>query len=1194
MVLFFEKLRNFARMGAALLLLTTAFLPLPLAFARLTGEKIPLYGVVKFADFTTVSMLACGIILLFPSRLKNLLFDRKLRLLLIAAGVFALNILIHSPLSRSIGNLFWVLVPLAAAALAPELRRIMPFFASAGAILLIASGIMSENFTGLTGNWNWSQGLIAALLPALVLLFPCRKTVVPGVDMVICRCHRRNQALILLAAFFGGMIIFYPQEFSRAALIAAFGGGGWLFIRRRIPDKTIRRYLLLAVIPLLLLFALFLLTANLPDTRFRIWEGALKIFLANPLAGAGYGNFSEVIREFLSEAYYFSAFPSVHIDHAHNDLLHLAAENGVAGIVFYVTGVLTVLRRREKSSAGILCCWIFLILLICGCFDQHNFTLTGGCFLAFSAGILLSPANPPELKPSFAIRHLICIPAGVILIFAALFEMSVNLQNSSWIRQGDLKLLAGDLPGAQRLYILSLRQEKTAHALYQLAEIYLVTGKPGMTLAYIDHLNEYCGKTNYRHARRLQAVAALQTGNIPLAVEAMEKEMKNAPFSLINARFQRVILRAAKADPAVVTGSDRHFFQLCRMRKITPQAVETLPVDIDDGAFPEDIRKKKQENRSFTGTLFREIGTVLLMLLALYGTGNAVMKKFSVKDPVVSVACGMVLWGALTLVIPGNILQYLLVIPAVPGAFAAWKNLRDSWQTALLFTLLFIFFLGSSLLPPSAWDEQVYQISLLKKYLSFASTAVLMDNPYSAYPSLGHLWVLPGVAAGGIGVPKILLLAVNLLLLARFYQYLCRYGKILALVAVTAILFSPLTWILLRAFYVESFIVFFGFAAVVLLAGENSRKNIFLAGVMAGAATAVKLTGAGVSLAVLVLLLTDRERRRQWWIFACGGIAAVLPFFLRVWICCGNPFYPYFSGIAGGSDAACMVEEFHRALGGNYGISPWWGCLLNEINCVLDFRNYDGISPGYQFILLFFILIALLIFDRCRHRWLWRGALAVLVMWIFWNFTAQQSRFLYPVLYALAFMMVYGATLLQLKWRQLTGIALIAASGLSVYLHFAEFKHYLLSWNSLQEARKSPVHFAAWISGEEQYAEVALQLQTLSQYKVASLWDRRTLYFPDNVRILMPGFQEKLTPVPENSAGLYAVLKDYDYLMIRPPQKDVDKGIEFIPGAVKLNQMLFELLRQGRAEISHRTSDGQISILRIVPETAPITVRDNK
>ena len=132
---------------------------------------------------------------------------------------------------------------------------------------------------------------------------------------------------------------------------------------------------------------------------------------------------------------------------------------------------------------------------------------------------------------------------------------------------------------------------------------------------------------------------------------------------------------------------------------------------------------------------------------------------------------------------------------------------------------------------------------------------------------------------------------------------------------------------------------------------------------------------------------------------------------------------------------------------------------------------------------------------------------------------------------------------------------------------------------------KNPAYFAAWSADEEVYAEVVEQMREIKNYRLATLWDRRILYLPDGVTVLTPGFQEKLTPVPETAGELYAVLRDFDYLLIRPPSSDVDKAVEFIPGALQLNGMILELLRQGRLTLHRCTSDGRMSILRIVPET---------
>ena len=128
-------------------------------------------------------------------------------------------------------------------------------------------------------------------------------------------------------------------------------------------------------------------------------------------------------------------------------------------------------------------------------------------------------------------------------------------------------------------------------------------------------------------------------------------------------------------------------------------------------------------------------------------------------------------------------------------------------------------------------------------------------------------------------------------------------------------------------------------------------------------------------------------------------------------------------------------------------------------------------------------------------------------------------------------------------------------------------------------------------AGSAVYAEISGQLEESGACRTAVLWDRRTLYLPGDVKILMPGFQEKLTPVPPDAGSLYAALLEYDYLMVRLPRSDVDKGIEFVPDAVRLNGMMMELLTAGKLAVHRRTSDGKVSILRVVPETEAGTAR---
>ena len=107
-------------------------LGMPLAFARLTGEKVPLFGMVKFFDFTTLGIIAIAMLVLRARSLYNLLQrDRLLRFTALSGVLILLSALIQQWLyGGSIEHpgiaLFYAAVPLAAAAYAKELRQSLP------------------------------------------------------------------------------------------------------------------------------------------------------------------------------------------------------------------------------------------------------------------------------------------------------------------------------------------------------------------------------------------------------------------------------------------------------------------------------------------------------------------------------------------------------------------------------------------------------------------------------------------------------------------------------------------------------------------------------------------------------------------------------------------------------------------------------------------------------------------------------------------------------------------------------------------------------------------------------------------------------------------------------------------------------------------------------------------------------------
>ena len=183
--------------------------------------------------------------------------------------------------------------------------------------------------------------------------------------------------------------------------------------------------------------------------------------------------------------------------------------------------------------------------------------------------------------------------AALILIWG-IYLAAVNSCSSWFARQGALKLFEYDINGAVADFKRSNNIKVSAYCLYQLAELHLADGKPEQTIIYLDELERHCQLHNYLHAQRLRAVAAYQLGDMQLAAIALQRELLNAPFSVISADFQRYLLRAVHAEPSVIDAAEKNFAELCRMRQITPDEVRAPDfITIDDGPFPAEARGVK-------------------------------------------------------------------------------------------------------------------------------------------------------------------------------------------------------------------------------------------------------------------------------------------------------------------------------------------------------------------------------------------------------------------------------------------------------------------------------------------------------------------------------------------------------------------------------------------------------------------------
>lgn len=78
------------------------------------------------------------------------------------------------------------------------------------------------------------------------------------------------------------------------------------------------------------------------DIRTVIWSTSFRIFLDHPIAGVGFGSFNQFYEVYLK-------VPSQIFGHAHNDLLNVAVNAGIIGLIPFVWLWITIWRNLKKK-----------------------------------------------------------------------------------------------------------------------------------------------------------------------------------------------------------------------------------------------------------------------------------------------------------------------------------------------------------------------------------------------------------------------------------------------------------------------------------------------------------------------------------------------------------------------------------------------------------------------------------------------------------------------------------------------------------------------------------------------------------------------------------------------------------------------------------------------------------------------------
>jgi hypothetical protein len=567
------------------------------------------------------------------------------------------------------------------------------------------------------------------------------------------------------------------------------------------------------------------------------------------------------------------------------------------------------------------------------------------------------------------------------------------------------------------------------------------------------------------------------------------------------------------------------------------------------------------------GSWYQSVSALVLLLFAARGVGCWALPRR--RDEFIRLALGMAVlawlypwwWPSM----PGWVSAALL-IPAARGVWGIrWREIgRDKW----LYLALGVFgaaTLGSAFLPPFTWDEQVYQTVLFAR---FPETFGRTDNPYSAYPLLPHFFMMWVRSWSGWSLPRLMVWFLSLLLAGKLYLEVVRRGKsaLFGAVASACVMLSPLALALHREFYAEAFVALFALAGFLVLESadegatrpDDVRRQL-LAGVFAGACVAVKLTGAG---AALVLVILAAKRRRMHCFIAAAAITA-LPFFIRPWLTFGSPFYPFGSAWWGGEKARA-VENIYRMMG-DYGPGKLLGAATGWFSvCVAEDRLYDGVW-GIGVLALTILLLFGLWRRRDRSSLVSFAALAA--GYVFWAMTSQQGRFLYPLLFISVLLLADNFRIFAERRVRLAVLALpVLGALLSCSRAYPHLKHHWIAWRGVSTARRDPGRFLAAATNDPGFFN-ALKLlgRTPENARVLLLGERRSLHVPRRLEHGSPLFQElRLTPVPRSADELWQGIKDFDYVLLGSTQDRIDqlKGYDRVEQV--LGRHLIALQRRGR------------------------------
>ena len=556
----FEKIR---RWSWAILLLILPMFSYPLAWTLPFGKSLPGWDLIHPVSQAVLSLTALAAAIAEPRRLFKAWKSSKLLRGFFVAGILCIAVaflqqIIYGGLwEHFFYAMFAIAMPWAGIALAPELKRLLPWWCSALFFFLLITTVQTPMCTGFVGNWNWNFTLLAITLVAVVtLVFRSR--------------WRLTAAGVAVSA--GVFIVFlrFPEFAPRGTLAGVIGAAVSIGIVMLFKRQERWRYALLAA---LAGSALFISAVNsgsssgMANARIQLWRGSLQMALANSVTGAGLSRFESRITPYLPPDYYLSDFPATRHPHPHNELLYVWAGYGLAGIFYFLLCIAVAARQiRRKDPVGLWIVWSFLLLLIHGMFDVHLSTpLAGTLFFLMLGTVCGTGLSGSDDNISLKKRYL----TAAFLIFTACCLASLNFRSGHALRQGRLHLLQGKKTEALESFKRSVEIYPNAPAYYMAGQVeFFDFRRPENALFWWSQIKNELRMPSFLHLNRMMGHAYDVIGKHHWALYYFEREARDFPFSAINAGLRLGTLQKMKAPEERIRTAEHVFKRCMQMRNL--------------------------------------------------------------------------------------------------------------------------------------------------------------------------------------------------------------------------------------------------------------------------------------------------------------------------------------------------------------------------------------------------------------------------------------------------------------------------------------------------------------------------------------------------------------------------------------------------------------------------------------------------